>query len=79
VAHLLEGKSSKFEPKTEVRMFVGCPKGTKDALFHSPKDMNVFVYTNVKFLEDDYVSNYKSKSKVVLDEISDLSGDVVVV
>lgn len=60
-------------------MFVGCPKDTKDALFHSPKDMNVFVNTNVKFLEDDYVSNYKSKSKVVLDEISDLSGDVVVV
>jgi hypothetical protein len=69
---LLEGKSNKFEP------FVGCPKGTKDALFHSPKDINVFVNTNVKFLEDDYVSNYKSKSVVVLDEISDLSGDVVV-
>lgn len=76
---MLEGKSNKFEPNTEVCMFVGYPKGTKDTLFHSPKDMNVFVSTNVKFLEDDYLNNYKSKSRVVLDGMSNVCGDVVAV
>lgn len=31
----------------------------------------MFVSTNVRFLEDDYVNNYKSKSRVVQEETSD--------
>jgi hypothetical protein len=39
-------------------------------LFYSPKDKKVFVSTNARFLED-YVNNFRPKSKVALDEMLD--------
>jgi hypothetical protein len=40
-------------------------------LFYSPKEMKVFVTTNTRFLYEDYVNNYRLKSKAVLDEMLD--------
>ena len=47
---MLKGKTGKLEPRTEVYMFVGYPKGTRGGLFYSPSDKKVFVSTNATFL-----------------------------
>ena len=64
-SHVLKGKTGKLEPHTEVCMFVGYPKATRGGLFYSPSDKKVFVSTNATFLEDDYMTNFKPRSKVV--------------
>ena len=63
-AHMLKGKTGKLEPRTEVCMFIGYPKGTRGGLFYSPSDKKVFVSTNVTFLEDDYMTNFKPRSRL---------------
>lgn len=68
-AHVLNGKADKLESRTEVRLFVGYPRGTKGGLFYSPKDQKVIVSTNARFLEEDYVMNHKPISRVVLEEL----------
>ena len=50
--------------------FIGYPKGTRGEIFYSTKDKNVFVSTHATFLEDDYMKNYKPKSKVILEELA---------
>ena len=69
LAHVLKGKTGKLEPRIEVCMFVGYPKGTRGGLFYCPLDKKVFVSTNATFLEDDYMKNFKPRSKVVLEEL----------
>ena len=66
---MLKGKTGKLEPRTEVCMFVGYPKGTRGGLFYSPSDKKVFISINATFLEDDYMKNFKPRSKVVLEEL----------
>ena len=68
-AHVLKGKTGKLEPHTEVCMFVGHPKGTIGGLFYSPSDKKVFVSKNATFLEDDYMTNFKLRNKVILEEL----------
>ena len=51
-------------------MYVGYLKGARGGLFYSPLDKKVFVSKNVTFLEDDYMRNFKPRSKVVLEELS---------
>ena len=68
-AHVLKGKTGKLEPRTEVCMFVGYPKGTRGGLFYSPQDKKVFVSTNATFLETNYMTDYKPRSKVVIEEL----------
>ena len=63
---MLKGKTGKLEPCIEVCMFVGYPKGTRGGLFYSPSDKKLFVSTNATFLKDDYMTNFKPRSKVVL-------------
>ena len=63
-AHVLKGKTGKLEPRTEVCMFVGYPKGIRGGLFYSPSDKKVLVSINVTFLEDDYMTNFKPRSKL---------------
>ena len=55
---------------TEVCMFIGYPIGTKGEIFYSTKDKKVFVSTHATFLEDDYIKNYKPKSKIILEELA---------
>ena len=51
--------------------FVGYPKGTVGGLFYSHKDDKVFVSTNAKFLENDYMNDYTPRSRVVLTEMNE--------
>ena len=71
-AHVLKGKSDKLEAKTEVCMLFGYSKEIKGYLFYNHKDNKVFVSTNAKFLEDDYMNNFNPRSKVVLAKIDEL-------
>ena len=59
-----------MEPKTEVCVFIGYPKGTKGGLFYNPKEKKVIVTTNAKFLETDFLTNQIPRSKLVLQELS---------
>ena len=68
---MLKGKSDKLQSKIEVIFFVGYPKGTVAGLFYSHKDNKVFVSTNAKFLENDYMNDYTPKSIVVLAKINE--------
>ena len=68
-AHVLNKKATKLESRTEVRLFVGYPKGTKGYLFYSPRDRDVIQSTNARFLEDDYIINHKPMSSVILEEL----------
>ena len=51
-------------------MFVGYPKKTKWGYFYNPKENKVFVSTNVTFLMDSYVQEFKFRSKVMLEDMS---------
>ncbi|RVW52634.1 Retrovirus-related Pol polyprotein from transposon TNT 1-94 [Vitis vinifera] len=68
-AHVLKGKTGKLEPRSEVCMFVGYPKGTRGGMFYSAQDNKVFVSTNATFLEYNYMADFKPRSKVVLEEL----------
>ena len=51
--------------------FVAYPKGTVGGLLYSHKDNKVFVTSNVKFLENDYMNDYTLRSRVVLVEMNE--------
>ncbi|KAH9735169.1 hypothetical protein KPL71_017652 [Citrus sinensis] len=70
-AHVLKPKAEKIDSRYEVCMFVGNPKGTKGGLFYSSQDRKVIVSTHFTSLEEDYMNNFKPKSKVILEELSD--------
>ena len=55
-------------------VFVGYPKGTKGYIFYDPQDQKVFVSTNARFLEEDYMIDNKSKSKIILEEMREEDG-----
>ena len=44
-------------------------KRHEGGLFYSPSDKKVFVSPNATFLKDDYMTNFKPRSKVVLEEL----------
>ena len=67
--HVLRKEPHKLESRTEVCLFIGYPKGTRGGLFYSSSEKKVIVSTNAKFLEEDYVNNFKPKSKVILEEL----------
>ena len=68
---MLKGKFDKLEPKSEVCLLVGYPKETRGYLFYSRNDNKVFVNTNAKFLEYDYMNNFTPKSRVVLAKMNE--------
>ena len=68
-AHVLNKNATKLESRTEVRLFVGYPMGTKGYSFYSPMDRDIIVSTNARFLEEDYIMNHKPMSSVVLEEL----------
>ncbi|KAL8512022.1 hypothetical protein ACS0TY_018472 [Phlomoides rotata] len=72
-AYMLDKEADKLETSSELRLFVGYPRGTKRGLFYSPKDQRIVVSTHSRFLEDDYMSNRKPKSKITLDEMRGLA------
>ncbi|KAL0561324.1 hypothetical protein IC582_001749 [Cucumis melo] len=70
-AHVLENKPKKLEPRSKLCLFVGYPKGARGGYFYDPKDNKVFVSTNATFLEEDHIREHKSRSKIVLNELSE--------
>jgi hypothetical protein len=66
---VLDKEADKLAPRTDVRLFVGYPKGTKGGLFYSPKDQKVIISTNAQFLEEDYIMNHRPRSQVILEEL----------
>ena len=50
-------------------MFVGYPKGTRGGIFYSHLENKVFTSTTATFSKNDYVQNFKPRSKVVLEEM----------
>ncbi|KAK1569067.1 hypothetical protein Q3G72_032160 [Acer saccharum] len=68
------GKTEKMESRSETCIFVGYPKETKGYYFYSPSDLKVFVSTNAKFLEKDYMNDFVPRSRIVLNE---MSGDTI--
>ena len=70
-AHVLKGKSDKLQFKTEVVFFVGYQKWIVGGFFYSHIDYKVFVSTNTKLLENDYMNDYTPKSRVVLAEMNE--------
>ena len=73
-AYVLDKDAKKLEPRSELCMFVGYPKGTKGGLFYNPQERKVIVSTHATFLEESYMNDYKPRSKVVLEE---LTGDKI--
>ncbi|KAL8464225.1 hypothetical protein ACS0TY_033944 [Phlomoides rotata] len=68
-AYVLDKEADKLEPRSELRLFVGYPRGMKGGLFNSPKDQRIMISTHSRFLEDDCMSNKKPKSEITLDEM----------
>ena len=68
-AHVLRKEPHKLESRTEICLFIGYPKETRGGLFYSSSENKVIVSTNAKFFEEDYVNNFKPKSKVILEEL----------
>ena len=50
-------------------MFIGYPKGTRGVIFYNPKVKKVIASTHTSFLEEDYMNDFKPRSKVVLEEL----------
>ncbi|KAA0034863.1 gag/pol protein [Cucumis melo var. makuwa] len=75
-AHVLETNPKKLEPRSKLCLFVGYPKGTRDGYFYGLKDNKVFVSTNATFLEEDHIREYKPRSKIVLNELSNESTEL---
>ena len=68
-AHVLKRDPSKLEARSEVCLFVGYLRGTKDYLFYDPKEQREIVSTNARFLEENYMIDNKPRSKRILDEL----------
>ncbi|XP_022885151.1 uncharacterized protein LOC111401554 [Olea europaea var. sylvestris] len=68
LAHVLKGKTDKMESRSDVCFFVGYPKRTRGYCFYNPLDKKVFVSTNATFLEDKYIEEHKSTTKILLEE-----------
>ena len=61
--HVLRKEPHKLESRTEVCFFIGYPKETRGGLFYSSSEKKVLVSTNAQFFEEDYVNNFKPKSR----------------
>ena len=55
---MLKQSSDKLDVKSELCWFVGYPKGTRGYNFYNKSDMKVFVSTNAKFMEEEYIMNH---------------------
>ena len=66
---MLKNKTTKLEPGSQVCLFVGYHKETMGGFFYSSEDNKVFVSTNATFLEQDYMREFKPRSKVLLEEL----------
>ena len=47
-----------MDANSELCWFIGYPKGTRGYYFYSKYEMKVFVNTNAKFMEEEYIMNH---------------------
>ena len=66
---MLKSKTIKLEPHSQVCLFLGYPKETMGGFFFSSEENKVFVSTNITFLEEDYMREFKPCNKIVLEEL----------
>ena len=59
LAYVLKQSSDKLDVKSKLCCFVGYSKCTRDYYFYSISDIKVFVSTNAKFMEEEYIMNHK--------------------
>ena len=57
-AYVLKQSFDKFNAKLELCWFVGYPKCTRDYYSYSKSNTKVFVSTNAKFMEKEYIMNH---------------------
>ena len=69
-AHVLDKESSKLDSHSELCMFVGYPRGTKGSYLYNPKEGKVLISVNTNFLKESYIQDFKSRSKVMLEDMS---------
>ena len=67
--HVLSTEITKVESHTKMCIFIGYLKGTRGGKFYNPKEKKVIVSTHATFLEEDYMNNFKPRSKVVLEKL----------
>ena len=56
--YVLKQSYDKLDEKAKLCWFVGYPKDTKDYNFYNKYDIKVFVSTNAKFMEEEYIMNH---------------------
>ncbi|KAH7569485.1 hypothetical protein JRO89_XS06G0170700 [Xanthoceras sorbifolium] len=66
---MLKNRSGNLDSKSVVCLVVEYSKETRGGHFYSFEDNKVYVSTNAMFLEDNYISDHKPQSKIVLNEL----------
>ena len=66
---MLKNISEKLDPKSVVYLFVGYSKKTRGGYFYNHEENKIFVLTNATFLEDNYISDHKPCSMIILNEM----------
>ena len=61
--------TGKLDSRTEVCLFIGYSNGTRRGILYNPRDKKVFVSTHTMFLENEYMNDFKPRSKLLLEEI----------
>ena len=62
--------TSELASRLDICLFMGHPKRTKGYVFYSPFDNNMYVNTNARFLEDNFIKNMKPRNRLVFEELS---------
>ena len=57
-AYVLKQSSNKLDVKLELCWFVGYPKGTRGYNLYNKSNMKVFMSTNSKSMEEEYIMNH---------------------
>ena len=55
---MLKQSYDKLDTKSELCWFVGYPNGTRGYYFYNKYGMKIFVSTNAKFMEEEYIMNH---------------------
>ena len=63
-------KIEKPNSRIEVCLLISYPKSTRGGIFYNPRDKKVFVSTHAMFLKNEYMNDFKPRSKLLLEEIS---------
>lgn len=66
---MLKEKTDKLEFEIKSCPFVGYSKEKRRSLFYTTQNKKLSVSTNVVFHGEDYMKNFKLRSKTILDEL----------